>query len=139
MPIRPDIALFHSLAADRWGNAITPGLRDDLMMARAAHRVVVTAEQISDRLLTLQDAVHQTFLPAIDVDAVVHAPFGAHPCRCGDLYQADEAHLQEYIEAAKDEKTFEVYLKKYVYEVKNHGEYLGRISLPVSKDGGNVP
>jgi glutaconate CoA-transferase subunit A len=136
-PIRPDIAVFHALIADQWGNAITPGLRDDLMMARAARRVVVTAEQVSDRLLTLQDAVLHTFLPAIDVDAVVLAPFGAHPCSCGDLYKADEAHLIEYIEAAKAEKTFQAYLKKYVFEVKNHGDYLGRVSLPASSDGGS--
>jgi glutaconate CoA-transferase subunit A len=136
-PIRPDIAVFHALVADRWGNAVTPRLRDDLMMARAAHRVVVTAEQVLDRSLTLQDAVHHTFLPAIDVDALVHAPFGAHPCGCGDLYKADEAHLKEYIEAAKDEKSFQAYLKKYVYDLKNQGDYLGRVSLPTSTDGGN--
>ena len=135
-PIRPDLAVFHALVGDRWGNAVAPRLRDDLMMARAARRVVVTAEQVLDRPLTLEDAVHHTFLPAIDVDAVVHAPFGAHPCGCGDLYKADEVHLKEYIEAAKDEKTFQAYLKKYVYDLKNQGDYLGRVSLPTSPDGG---
>ena len=135
-PIRPDLAVFHALVGDRWGNAVAPRLRDDLMMARAARRVVVTAEQVLDRPLTLEDAVHHTFLPAIDVDAVVHAPFGAHPCGCGDLYKADEVHLKEYIEAAKNEKTFQAYLKKYVYDLKNQGDYLGRVSLPTSPDGG---
>ena len=38
-PIRPDVAVFHALQADRWGNAITPGPRDDVMLARAARRV----------------------------------------------------------------------------------------------------
>jgi len=78
-PIRPDVAVFHALKADCWGNAITPGLRDDLMMARAAKRVIVTAEEVADRKLTPHDAVDGTFLPAIDVDGVVHLPFGAHP------------------------------------------------------------
>lgn len=71
-PIRPDVAVFHALKADRWGNAVTPGLRDDLMMARAASRVVVTAEEITDKELTIGDGVDDTFLPAIDVDMVVH-------------------------------------------------------------------
>src|SRR5918996_472174 len=75
-PIRPDIAVFHALQADRWGNAITPGRRDDLIMALAARRVIVTAEELVDRELTLQDAVHDTFLPAIDVDVVVEVLLG---------------------------------------------------------------
>src|SRR5919108_5117134 len=69
-PIRPDVAVFHALRADRWGNAVTPGHRDDLMMARAARRVIVTAEEIVERALTRQDAVDDTLLPAIDVDVV---------------------------------------------------------------------
>ena len=47
--IRPEVAVFHAIKADRWGNAITPGHRDDLMMARAARCVVVTAEEIVER------------------------------------------------------------------------------------------
>jgi glutaconate CoA-transferase subunit A len=79
-PIRPDVAVFHALQADRWGNAITPGKRDDLMLARAARVAVVTTEEVVDQMLTVVDAGHNTFLPAIDVDVVAHVPFGAHPC-----------------------------------------------------------
>jgi glutaconate CoA-transferase subunit A len=114
-PIRPDVALFHALKADPWGNAVTPGLRDDLMMARAARRVIVTAEEILDRELSPQDAVNDTFLPAIDVDGVVHLPFGAHPGSCGTRYPIDDAHLKKYVEASKGESAFRSYLEKYVY------------------------
>ena len=65
--------------------AMIPGRRDDLMMARAACRVVVTAEEITEKELTMGDGVNDTFLPAIDVDVVVHLPWGAHPCACGLL------------------------------------------------------
>lgn len=123
-PIRPDVALFHALKADRGGNAITAGLRDDLMMARAARLVIVTAEEITDHELTLQDSVNNTFLPAIHVDVVVHVPFGAHPCRCGLLYPVDDVHLKEYLNAAKGEETFRAYLEKYVYSVSSRQEYL---------------
>jgi glutaconate CoA-transferase subunit A len=118
-PIRPDVAVFHALKADCWGNAVTPGLRDDLMMARAAQRVIVTTEELSDRELTPLDAVDQTFLPAIDVDGVVHMPSGAHPASCGNLYSIDDAHLKEYLEASKEEGVFKSYLDKYVHSASD--------------------
>jgi glutaconate CoA-transferase subunit A len=128
-PIRPDVAVFHALKADRWGNAVTAGLRDNLMMARASRRVIVTAEEIVDHELTLEDAPHNTFLPAIDVDGVVSALFGAHPCSCGLSYPVDEPQVKEYLNAAKSENTFQAYLGKYVFSVTGHEEYLRRAGL----------
>jgi glutaconate CoA-transferase subunit A len=133
-PIRPDVAVFHALKADRAGNAVTPGLRDDLMMARAARHVIVTSEEIVDGELTPQDAMNNTFLPAIDVDVVLHTPHGAHPCGCGDLYSKDHEHFKEYIEAARDESDFRAYLERYVFGVDNQQKYLERASVsnPIS-------
>src|SRR5215813_3591039 len=126
-PIRPDVAVFHAIKADRRGNAVTPGHRDDLMMARAARRVIVTAEEIVDGELTSRDAVDDTLLPAIDVDVVAHAPLGAHPCGFGSLYEHDDAHCREYMAAAQGGDSFRVYLERYVYGVGSHGEYLERV------------
>lgn len=122
--IRPDVAVFHAIKADRWGNAVTPGHRDDLMMARAARRVIVTAEEIVDEPLTRQDSGDNTFLPAIDVDVVAHVPLGAHPCGFGQLYDTDELHCREYLEAAKSPVSFQKYLERYVCDVPSHEEYL---------------
>jgi hypothetical protein len=130
-PIRPDVAVFHAVRADRWGNAITPGHRDDLMMARAARRVIVTAEEIVERDLTRHEVGDDTFLPAIDVDVVVQVPLGAHPCGFGALYERDESHWREYLEAAKNEANFRTYLERYVYGVRNHQEYLDRLGSTV--------
>lgn len=134
-PIRPDVAAFHALQADRWGNAITPGKRDDLMLARAARLSVVTAEEVVDRTLTVVDAGYNTFLPAIDVDVVAHAPFGAHPCSCGPLYPRDDAHCRHYIEAAKDEASFKAYLERYVYGLPSHSAYLDQVGISTSRSG----
>jgi glutaconate CoA-transferase subunit A len=128
-PIRPDISILHGLKADCWGNTITPGLRDDLMMARASKRVIVTVEEISDQELTPRDAVDETFLPALDVDGVVCLPFGAHPCACGGRYSIDEAHLKEYLEASREERTFRSYLETYIHSVSNHKEYLKQVGM----------
>jgi glutaconate CoA-transferase subunit A len=128
-PIRPEVAVFHALKADRWGNAITPGLRDDLMVARASRRVVVTTEEIVDGELSLGDAISNTFLPALDVDAVIHAPFGSHPCSCGTSYPVDDRNVKEYLDAAKSEETFRAYLEKHVFSVSTHQEYLRKVGL----------
>ena len=125
--IRPDVAVFHALKADRQGNAITPGHRDDLTMARAARRVVVTAEEIVEEELSRRDAGDDTFLPAIDVDVVSLAPLGAHPCGFGVLYEHDEAHVRIYLEAAKSEAAFRDYLDQYIYRVRNQQEYLEQV------------
>ena len=128
-PIRPDVSIFHALQADPLGNAVTPGLREDLMLARASRRVIVTAEEIVPGPLSLQDAPENTFLPAIDVDAVAYAPHGAHPCACGELYPCDHGHITEYLEAAKDEKAFQQYLERYVKGLATHEEYLKRLKI----------
>ena len=127
-PIRPDVAVFHTAQADCFGNALTLGeKRDDLMMARAAGRVVVTTEEIVDK--ELKPGRGGTFLPAIDVDQVVHAPGGAHPGGCGQRYACDLIHLREYIEAAKDEITFKTYLEKYVFGPRSHQDYLSQVGF----------
>jgi glutaconate CoA-transferase subunit A len=57
-------------------------------------------------------------------------PFGAHPCGCGSLYQRDDAHCRQYLNAAKDEAGFKAYLDQYVYGVRNHQGYLERVGMP---------
>jgi glutaconate CoA-transferase subunit A len=126
-PIRPDVAVFHAIKVDRWGNAVTPGHRDDLMMARAARRVIVTAEEIVEGELTCRDAADDTFLPAIDVDVVALTPLGAHPCGFGSLYEYDDMHCREYLTAAKGVDSFQAYLERYVYGVRSHKDYLERV------------
>ena len=68
-----------------------------------------------------------TFLPAIDVDVVAHAPLGAHPCGFGALYERDETHFREYLQAANTTDDFQKYLQRYVYDVRNHQEYLEQV------------
>ena len=126
-PIRPDVAVFHALRADRWGNTITPGPRDDMMLARAARRVIVTAETVVDTPLTPGDAPQDTFLPAIDVDVVVEAPLGAHPCGLGRLYEHDPDHCRAYLTAAKHQEQFQAYLEHYVFGATSHDTYLSRV------------
>jgi glutaconate CoA-transferase subunit A len=135
-PIRPDVAVFHAVKADLRGNAVTPGHRDDLMMARAARRVIVTTEEIVESALTRQDAGDDTFLPAIDVDVVSLAPLGAHPCGFGSLYERDDQQCQEYLEVAKSVTSFQKYVTRYISSAHSHREYLERVDAANRLAGG---
>lgn len=136
-PIRPDLAVFHALKADIWGNAITSGPRDDLMLARAARRVLVTAEEVVSRELTPLDAYPNTFLPSFEVDGVVLSRWGAHPGSCGSLYEVDKEHLLEYLQAATTAETFQFYLQKYILTPQGEDEYLQKVALLWGERGKN--
>jgi glutaconate CoA-transferase subunit A len=120
--LRPDVAVFHAQTADRHGNVSCGYDAEVVILAEASRHVIVTAERIVDRI-TEKDA-KGAFIPAIHVDAVAHAPFGAHPAGCAGLYAPDKVHMREYVIASKSDETFEAYLRKYVREVKDHQQYI---------------
>ena len=134
-PIRPDVAVFHAARADRFGNALTLGeKRDDGMLARAARRVVVTAEEVVET--ELRPGPAGTFLPAVDVDMVVRVPGGAHPAGCTGRYPFDGEHLRDYMAAAQDEASFNVYLEQYVFGPRGNRDYLAWVGFGPRKKKG---
>lgn len=131
-PIRPLVGVFHALKADREGNAILAGKQESPTMAQASKRVVVTTEEIVDRVTPADAAANtDTFLPAADVDVVVHVPFGTHPGALPGVLEQDAVHLQGYMEAAKSPEAFLAYLERYVFGVRDHAEYLERVGIRV--------
>ena len=114
--IEPDVAVIHAQKADAFGNTRIEGpLYEDVIKAKAARTVVVTAEEIVDTA-EFRKAPESTTLPHFLVDAVVHAPNGAWPCSCCNHYDTDYDHLREYLAAAKADR-FAEYLETHV-----HGE-----------------
>lgn len=129
----PDVAILHALRADRDGNALLRKHGEDVMIAQASRRVIVTAEEIVDRV-TADDEGGQ-YLSAINVTAVVHAPCGAHPAGVPGRYEMDTPHIREYIAASQDDASFQAYLHKYVIG-KTEAEYQDLVRLsPVPGDG----
>lgn len=122
--MRPDVAVFHVQKADRQGNVSCGYHAEYVILAEASKLVIVTAEQIVDRLS--EDDATGTFIPSIHVDAVVHAPFGAHPAGCTGVYAPDKAHMARYVAAAKDDASFDEYLRTYVLGIKDHDDYVER-------------
>ena len=122
--MRPDVAVFHVAKADRNGNVSCGYDVEAVMLAEAAAHVVVTAEEIVDRV-TQKDAVG-AFIPSILVDAVAHAPFGAHPGGMTGRYAPDKEAMREYVAASRDDASFAAYLETYVFGPRDHDEYVER-------------
>jgi glutaconate CoA-transferase subunit A len=68
-------------------------------MAQAARRVIITCEEIVSRDVIVANA-HMTKVPGYYVDAVIEAPFGAHPTSHIPVYPVDPWQLMEYAAAA---------------------------------------
>ncbi len=119
-----DVGIIHVHRADRYGNCQIDGISGfALEMARASKRLIISAEEIIDTE-EIRRYPERTVIPYFLVDAVVHAPFGSHPGDMAYMYDRDEEHLREFLEATKTEEGTQQYLEKYVYGVKDHQEYL---------------
>ncbi|MCW2991790.1 MAG: hypothetical protein JWM73_2384 [Solirubrobacterales bacterium] len=92
----PDVAIIHVLRADAAGNAQVDGpMGMDPEMARAARRVVLTCEELVDTATIAANAA-STHIPGFLVDAVIEAPFGAHPTTHVPRYGFDAWAISEY-------------------------------------------
>jgi glutaconate CoA-transferase subunit A len=101
--LKLDAALIHVNRADRLGNCTilaTDPFFDELM-ARAADKVIVQAEQVveTEELGFPGQLRFQPFERSV-VSQVVHAPYGAHPTAGGFDYGIDLAHLKAYSASA---------------------------------------
>ena len=109
--IKPDIALFHALRADRKGNVWIGRRRELAVMAHASAASLVTVEEIVDGDLMGNETTASGTLPALYIGAVAIAPRGAWPLGFIDQYPADDAELARYAAAARSEQGFAEYLK----------------------------
>lgn len=110
--IVPDFAVIHVQEADVKGNARIYGPKfEDVLMSRAAKKVIITAENIvSESKMKMQ---HEYIdIPGFLVAAVVHAPRGARPCSCYKNYEIDDKMLTSFIQA-KTEEDIKAYLQQY--------------------------
>ncbi len=110
--IRPDVAIVHVHEADARGNARIQGSEfEDLLMVKAATRVIVTTERIVDGR-EFEAAPERVSIVGFMVDAVVEAPRGAWPTSCAGLYDYDAAYLAEYVAAAKHDDTLAAFVRE---------------------------
>jgi glutaconate CoA-transferase subunit A len=100
--LKLDAAVLHVHRADRLGNVLvlSPDLFFDDLMARAASYVVVSTEQlVATEALDLPANIRYNPFERSVVQAVVEAPFGAHPTAATPDYGIDMAHLKTYADS----------------------------------------
>lgn len=92
--LRPDIAVIHVNTVDEKGNGYVEGaLYEDLIMVKAAKRIILTAEEIissSDWQVTPQ-------IPGFLVENIIQVEKGAAPGSCGSSYAIDEVEVSTYL------------------------------------------
>jgi acyl CoA:acetate/3-ketoacid CoA transferase alpha subunit len=126
---RPDFAILHASRADREGNVQLFGTTSTFEeQARAAKRLIVTVEEIVP-----DDVIRKhpefTLIPGFLVEAVVPAPYGAHPAGMFRYYDFDREHVGRYVQAGKSAETFQRYLEEYVLGIPDHNAYLAKIGF----------
>jgi acyl CoA:acetate/3-ketoacid CoA transferase alpha subunit len=122
-----DVGLIHVHRADMYGNSQIDGISGFAAeMARACKRLIVSAEEIVP-CEDIRCHPDRTIIPYYLVDAVVHAPLGSHPGEMCYQYVRDEDQIREWVKASKEPGTTQAYLDKYIYSVKDHQDYLGKV------------
>ncbi len=133
--IRPDVALLHATRGDQWGNLAYAGYPfSDVLIAEATRRCGGKVIASVDELVPASTFTADPFLADIAhilVDAVVEAPWGAHPCSSHGNYQYDDAHLAHYQQSARDgEDAMDRWLAEHVHAPESHEAYLDRFLTP---------
>ena len=101
-----DAALVHVDFADARGNAQILGpdpYFDDLFCGAARKRYLSCERIVETSAFAEQGCIHSLVLDRGMVDAVVEAPFGAHPTSCTPAYGIDLDHLKVYAAATTPE------------------------------------
>ena len=131
--IVPDFAILHAARADFAGNVqldpIENGLMSgDLLYARAAKHVIVTAEEIvsTDEIRRTNQ---YTILPSFFVDHVVHCPFGAYPGGVYTYYDYDLEHLALITRSGKKPETMQQYLDEWIYGTADETAFCEKVGI----------
>jgi hypothetical protein len=122
----PDVALIHAHRADRYGNIQydpTVMWPDIAIMPKAAKRVIVSAEEIVDSEV-LRRHPERTILPGFMVNAVVEAPYGAHPTSFFPNYGYDAGFHQQWTAISRDAGKVAEFLDRYIRTPSTQQQYL---------------
>jgi glutaconate CoA-transferase subunit A len=120
----PDAAFIHVHESDCYGNARIRGITaGDADMARAARRLIITCERLVPNT-EIRSSPNQTIIPSFCVDAVCEVAGGSYPGNMAGEYFSDEEHLAAWLEAEKNEESFEAFLQKHIYGVTDFEGYL---------------
>jgi glutaconate CoA-transferase subunit A len=122
--IQPDVAIIHVQRSDRFGNAHLWGnrgiAREAVMASRA---IILTAEEIVAPEKISSDP-NRVLIPGFRVNAVVQAPWGAHPSPAPGYYNRDHQAFIDYRSDSRTPQRFETWKSRWVDSLRSGADYL---------------
>jgi len=116
-PLIPDVAILHVQEADERGNAYHDGSRFvDVLMARAAKKVIITSDELISKEKWCKTP-GRTTLHGFHIDHLIHLPGSAYPCSSHGRYIHDEEHIKKYIGMVRNGE-FSRYIEQFVNDYK---------------------
>ena len=123
--VNPDVTILHAQRADRQGNVALAGIVGAMREAAlAARTVIVTVEEIVDRLPPAMNAI---VLPHFVVTAVAHCPGGAYPAYAQGHYERDNAFYQRWDAIARERSSFLDWMQRHVLGSRDHRGFLASL------------
>ncbi len=121
--LNPDVAIIQVQRVDEEGNAQIWGLMGvQREAAFASQKVIIVAEELVETSVIRSDP-NRTLIPGMKVDAIVIEPFAAHPSYAQGYYDRDNQFYVDWYGISKDPVSLESYIREWIYEVKDRGEY----------------
>ena len=119
-----DVALIHAQTAcpDGTFRIIGTPFQDMDIAVAAKHTIISCEDLVSNEDMRMNPELNTC--TGLCVDAVVHAPYGAHPSQCFGKYDYDSAFFIEYDKASRTQYDFDQFIEKYVTDIKTHEDYL---------------
>jgi glutaconate CoA-transferase subunit A len=113
--LKPDVTIVHAQKADRSGNVLLEGIVGVQKEAvLAAHRAIVTVEEIVDRFEGI--GTNAVVLPSWTIDAIVAVPGGAHPSYAHGYYGRDNAFYLAWDTISRDRESFQQWIREHVMD-----------------------
>jgi len=122
--INPDVAIIHAQRSDEHGNAHlwgNLGVTSDACLA--SRHIIITAEEIVSPGVIESDP-NRVITPGFRVNAVVHAPWGAHPSPVPGYYNRDHNAFIEYRSNSKTQQKFEKWMRDWIDDIKTSDDYI---------------
>lgn len=127
-PLKPDVAIVHAQRADEEGNLHVWGVVGDLREAVfSAKKVIATVEEVVDGAVIRSDP-NRTVVPGFRVNALVVAPYGAHPSFAQGYYDRDNSAYLDWDSRCRSEASVKEYLDEWIYGIPDRASYLKKLS-----------
>jgi glutaconate CoA-transferase subunit A len=119
--LNPDVTIIHAQKADKKGNVLIYGIIGiQKEAALAAKQVIVTVEQIVDRLDAPPNAC---ILPGWAIACVCLEPGGAHPSYAHGYYKRDNAFCIAWDAISRDRDSFLAWMNHHVLGTADFADY----------------